>query len=104
MQGDYEIQFNYNPVKIYEVNIDVTGKERGYEIQHLTLIKCLERYSESFEFAGKALTIWVVSNDRRINRRVALHFAASVALGKVTRHTVSTAHIIGYVSKKKRGK
>lgn len=104
MQGDYSLQFNYNPVKIYEVYIDAAGKERGYEIQHITLIKCLERYDLSYEFAGKALTIWVVSNDRRINRPIALHFATSVAVGKVTRHSVSTANLVGFFTKKRRGK
>lgn len=103
MQGNEGLQYNYNPIKVYEVYIDATGKERGYEIQHITVIECLKRYEHSFEFAGKTLTFWVVSHDRRIDRNVALHFATSVALGKVTRHTVSTANLVGFFTKKKKG-
>lgn len=104
MQGDDTIQYNYNPIKIYEVYIDETGKERGYEIQHLTIIKCIERYGISFEFIGKALTIWTFSNDGRINRDIALHFATSVALGTITRHRVSTADLVGFFTRQQKAK
>lgn len=103
MQGNEGLQYNYNPIRIYEGFINEKGELRGCEIPNITIIECLRRFEFSHEFTGKEITIWIVSHDRRVDNPLALHLATSIALGKVRRHHIDTSGLVGFFTRKKKG-
>lgn len=104
MQGNEWLQSEHRPKRVIEAYFTPLGELRGCEIHHLSHIECIRRFDISYEFAGKTAIVWVVTHDRRVDYSLALHLATSVALGKVVRHTVSTEKLVGFFTRKKKGK
>lgn len=104
MQGNEQVQYNYNRVMICEGFINEKGELCGCEIPNLTIIDCLGRFEFSHEFAGKAVTVWIVSHDSRIKRPIALHLATAIAMGKVRRHRIDTSSLVGFFTRQQKAK
>lgn len=104
MQGNEEVQSKYNPVEVYEAFVLPDGEVNGSKISHITYIECLRRFDVSHKFAGKTITIWIVSHDRRIDYFIALHLATAIALGKVKHRSIDLSPINDFTPIKKRGK
>lgn len=104
LQGYKQHDTKYNQRKVVEAFFTPEGELRGCEIHHLTYIQCLARFDVSYELVGKKVTVWVVSHDRRVDYPIALHLAAAVATGAVKRHSIDTSKLVGFFTRKKKGK
>jgi|SRR5687768_1654490 len=104
MQGNQELQSMYNPVEVYEAFVLPNGEVNGSQIQDITYLECLRRFDISYKFAGKAITIWIVSHDRRIDNAIALHLATAIALGKVKTRTVDLSVVNDFTPIYQKGK
>lgn len=78
----------------------VDGWPHGYEITEKPYPDSLRGYDSTFNFPGRSAHIRIVSNDRGINRSIALCFASAVVHGKVRTRRIDLSQVNNVVSKK----
>lgn len=71
-----------NTIRTFEMYY-VEGLPYGYEIDEKPYPRSIAGYDKAYIFTGKSAAICVVSNDRCVNRSVALSFATSVAFNRI---------------------
>ena len=86
-------QFELNrkhPVRTFEIWMTPDGNTRGYELFQHGWPESIRGYDISHNCFGKKASICIVSNDKRITRHHAIHFATCIVLDKMKAFRIST--------------
>jgi hypothetical protein len=85
----FELERKHN-VRTFEIWMTPDGNTRGYEKFDKGFPKSCEGYDISHNCFGQTACICIVSNDKRIERAHAVHFATCVVLNKMKAFSIST--------------
>lgn len=79
-----------HPVRTFEVWFTPRGDMRGMELFLHGYPESIRGYDVSHECFGQSACFCIVSNDKRVDRPHAIHFATCLALNKMKAFSIST--------------
>jgi len=85
---------NQIPIRTFEVYL-VEGKPYGNEIDYKPYPRSTSGYDKAYIFTGKSAAFCIVSNDRSVDRSIALSFATAIAFNRVRIISIDLSEING---------
>ena len=85
----FELERKHN-VRTFEVWITPDGNTMGYELFDKGYPDSTKGYDVSHNCFGRTACVCIVSNDKRLNREQAVHFATCMLLGNIKAFRIST--------------
>ncbi len=84
-----------HPVRTFEIWLTPDGQLRGYEKFDVSYPESAKGYGITHECFGQTACIFIVSNDKHIDRKAAINFASHVAMKKLRTFRISMNEING---------